>query len=87
MKEAALKATVNGSAALAGSTGVVTSLLAFFDNNAASIGAMCTLVFGLIYILFQWLSYRKLTVADDNKHEIAQLKKQLSEISKRKQDK
>ncbi len=81
------KILAGGSAKLSGGAGISTMVMAYFQVNAAGIGALCTLVTLVFYVYFQWLSNKKLTVADDNKHEIAQLKKQLSEISKRKQDK
>ena len=64
------KAMVDGSAALATSTGILTVTLKFFDNHAAGIGAICTLGFGIIYVIFQFLAHQKLTLADANKKEI-----------------
>lgn len=84
MKQDTVKAFVDGAALSVTGTGILTSLMAFFESNAAGIGAMCTVLFGLVYIVFQFLSYRKLTLADANQEEIAALKRQLIGLSDRK---
>lgn len=66
MKQEISKVLVDGSATLAASTGILTVTLKFFDHYAAGVGAICTLVFGVIYVLFQYLSHKKLTLADNN---------------------
>ncbi len=72
MKQEITKELVNGSAALATGTGILTATLSFFDNHAAGIGAMCTLIFGIVYIVFQFLAHKKLTLADENKKQLAE---------------
>ena len=67
MKQEIIKALSDGTVILASGTGILTMTLKFFDHYAAGIGAMCTIIFGLIYVLFQYLSHQKLTLADDNK--------------------
>ncbi len=66
-QEIVTKALVDGTAVLAGGTGVMTVIFKFFDHYAAGIGAMCTVIFGIIYVLFQYLAHNKLTLADTNK--------------------
>jgi len=64
------KHIVEASAALVTGSGAITFTLSFFNENAAGIGAMCTLSFGLVYIVFQFMAHKKLTLADANKQEL-----------------
>ena len=67
MKQELAKHLSDGAVVLATSTGTLTVILKFLDNYAAGIGALCTIIFGLVYILFQFLAHKKLTLADENK--------------------
>jgi len=84
VKQDTAKALVDGAAISATGTGILTSVLAFFESNAAGIGAMCTVVFGIVYIIFQFMSYRKLTLSDTNQERIRILEDQLKGLSDRK---
>lgn len=84
MKQETAKALVDGAAISVTGTGILTSLLAFFEHYAAGIGAMCTVVFGIVYIVFQFMSYRKLTLSDTNQERIRILEDQLKGLSDRK---
>ena len=66
MRQEIAQGIAHSAVTLATGTGILTVTLKFFDNNAAGIGAMSTLVFGLIYVYFQWSSDKKLTVAEVN---------------------
>lgn len=66
MKQEAAQVIATSAVTLATSTGILTVILKFFDNNAAGIGAISTIVFGLIYVYFQYSSNQKLTVAEIN---------------------
>lgn len=66
MKQEITQAIATSAATLTTSSGILTVAFKFFDNNAAGIGAMSTILFGIIYVYFQWSSNKKLTVADKN---------------------
>ena len=66
MKQEITQAIATSTATLTASSGILTVAFKFFDNNAAGIGAMSTIFFGLIYVYFQWSSNQKLTVAEIN---------------------
>lgn len=70
------KTLVDGSATLAASTGTLTVIFKMFDHYAAGIGAICTLVFGIIYIIFQFLAHKKLTLADKNQRDLAEFEQE-----------
>lgn len=72
--------TISTSAAtLATSTGILTSVLAFLGSNAAGIGAGSTLIFGVIYVYFQWSSNKKLTIAEINSIKVKGLEQSLAD--------
>ena len=73
MKQELTQAIATSSVTLATSTGILTSVLAFLGSNAAGIGAASTLIFGAIYVYFQWSSNKKLTIAEINKININEL--------------
>ena len=79
MKSETLKASVDGAATLATSTGILTVSLKFLDHYAAGIGALCTIIFGIIYVIFQFLAHRKLTLADENKKDLEDFKTDFDE--------
>ncbi len=66
MKQEIAQGIAHSAVTLATGTGILTVILEFFDNNAAGVGAMSTILFGFIYVYFQWSSNKKLTVAEIN---------------------
>ena len=66
MKQEITQGIAHSAVTLATGTGILTVILEFFDNNAAGVGAMSTILFGFIYVYFQWSSNKKLTVAEIN---------------------
>lgn len=64
------KILAGGSAKLSGSTGVSTMVLAYFEVNAAGIGALCTLITLIFYLFFQLLAQRKINQSEKNKQKI-----------------
>jgi len=66
VKQEITQGIAHSAVTLATGTGILTVIFKFFDNNAAAIGAMSTLFFGLVYVYFQWSSNKKLTVAEIN---------------------
>lgn len=66
MRQEITQAIATSAATLTTSSGILTVVFKFFDNNAAGIGAMSTILFGIIYVYFQWSSSKKLTVAEIN---------------------
>lgn len=64
------KAIVNLTGALFAGSSVTTSIMAYLEANATAIGALCSIIFGVIYVIFQILNHRKLTIANSNKIEI-----------------
>lgn len=84
------KLLAQGSGTLSGSTGVSTLVMAYFQANAAGIGAICTVITCLAYIYFENLSSKK---DSRDKEEIRrltedmeELKDQLSGVGQRKKD-
>ncbi len=73
MRQEITQGIVTSAATLATSTGILTSVLAFLGSNAAGIGAASTLIFGAIYVYFQWSSNKKLTIAEINEANISDL--------------
>lgn len=80
MKQEITKVMVDSSVALATSAGILTVTLKFFDHYAAGIGAMCTLFFGVVYIVFQFLAHKKLTLADNNEKRLDKHEDQLNKV-------
>lgn len=76
MKAETGKDVVNGVGAFAGSSGVVTAVMAYLKMNAVELGVIVSIITLIIYIIFQILYYKKLTLADENKlkHEVAEEK-------------
>jgi len=73
------KIAVHATAAMMGSSGILTVILKAFDHHAAGIGAISTIVFGIIYVIFQYLQNKKLTLADQNKEDLEELNQKLDE--------
>lgn len=78
------KILAGGSAKLAGGTGISTMVMAYFQVNAAGIGAMCTVITLIAYLFFQWRADRKTKQSDKNTIEIERLKRALAKIDDRK---
>lgn len=74
------KDIVSGTGALAGSSGVITIGMAYLKTNAIEIGVLCSITSLLVYILFQLIYYRKLTLADKNKAYIEKVEDKVSEL-------
>ena len=76
MKQETLKALADGATISAISTGVSVRIgwLDVINEYAPAIGAIATVFFGLIGLLFYYLTYKKGTQADENKRDISDLK-------------
>lgn len=76
MKQETLKALADSSNILTASTGVGTSAWGFLEywnfvnTNAAGIGVLLTLLFGIIAIVFNLYNSSKLNKVDENKKQI-----------------
>jgi len=81
MKQEITQAIATGAVTLATSTGILTSVLAYLGSNAAGIGAASTLIFGAIYVFFQYSSNKKLTIAEINKIEIDGLSTEVQSLT------
>lgn len=66
-----VKILAGSSAKLGGGMGISTMVMAYFQVNAAGIGALCTLITLACYIFFQRLSLKKESLADVNKKDLA----------------
>ena len=66
MKQEITQTIANAAATMTTSTGLLAAALKFADNNAAGIGAISTVLFGCIYVYFQWSSNKKLTISEVN---------------------
>ncbi len=75
------KGIVNGTGALAGSSSVITIAMAYLKTSAIEIGVLCSIISLLVYILFQFLYYRKLILADENKAHIEKVEDEVRELS------
>lgn len=65
------KISAGFSAKLSGATGVSTMIMAYFQANAAGIGALCTFITLICFIFFKRLELKKSTLADENKKDLA----------------
>ena len=81
MKQETLKALADGATISAISTGVSVRIgwLDVINEYAPAIGAIATVFFGLIGLLFYYLTYKKGTQADENKRDITDLQESLVE--------
>ena len=64
------KILAGSSAKLSGGTGISTMVMAYFQVNAAGIGALCTLITLVCYISFQYLAHKKTNQSIKNKEKI-----------------
>jgi len=76
------KTLAGGSAKLSGSTGISTMVMAYFQVNAAGIGALCTVITLVCYIYFQWLAHKKNNAVDGNLKRIKVLEDKLNKLDK-----
>ena len=69
MKQESVKHLADGATTLAVSTGASSYFgwFTFLNSNAPGIGVLLSLVFGVIGLVFYYLTWRKSTLADDNK--------------------
>lgn len=81
MKIETAKAIVSVTGAVAGSSGMITTAMAILKANAIEIGVLCSITSLLVYILFQFLYYRKLILADENKAYIEKVENEVRELS------
>ena len=65
------KILAGSSAKLGGGMGISTMVMAYFQVNAAGIGALCTLITLACYIFFQRLSLKKERLSAVNKKDLA----------------
>ena len=70
MKVESAKILVGSCASLTGVTGISTMVMAYFQVNAAGIGALCTLITLVGYISFQYLAHKKTNQSIKNKEKI-----------------
>ena len=79
MKQETLKHFGDGAIISAVSTGAVNKLgwLHYLNENAGGIGLMVTTFFGLIGMVFYYLTWKKSTQSDQNKKELTELDKKL----------
>jgi len=76
--EQSAKLLANTSAKLTGVTGGSTMLMAYFQSNAAGIGALCTVITLIFYIFFQFLAHKKTNQVDKNLELIKILEEKLN---------
>lgn len=72
MKQESVKNLADGATTLAVSSGA-SSYFGWFNlvnDNAPGIGVLLSLLFGIIGIVFYWLTLKKSTLADENKIEL-----------------
>lgn len=80
------KALADGTAILAVSGGIGTNQgwFDFINANAPALGWMTSVFFGLIAIIFYYLTYRKTSGQEDNTRKIQELSDKINEINERK---
>ena len=76
------KILAGGSAKLSGSIGVSAVVMAYFQVNAAGIGALCSVITLIVYISFQLIAHKKTNQADKNKERIKSLEDKLNKLNK-----
>jgi len=69
VKQENVKSLADGATTLAVSSGASSYFgwFTFINDNAPGIGVLLSLIFGLIGIIFYWLTLKKSTLADENK--------------------
>ena len=76
------KNLVSGSGALAGSTSITATIMAYLEAEAKGIGALCAIVTLVVYIFFQILQHIKLNKTDENKKDIDLILSRLDKVEK-----
>ena len=79
MKQEMAKHFADGAVTLAVGTGATTSWLGYINHHAAGIGVLCTIFFGFVGVFFYYITWKKTTLADQNKTELDELSKALDE--------
>jgi hypothetical protein len=69
VKQESVKHLADGATTLAVGSGASSYFgwFVFVNNNAAGIGVLLSFFFGVIGLIFYWLTWRKSTLADENK--------------------
>lgn len=72
MKQETLKHLADGATISAVSTGIANKLgwFHFINENAAGIGVLLTAFFGIVGLVFYYLTWKKSTLSDENKQKI-----------------
>lgn len=73
MKQDLARSLGDGAITLAVGSGAISSFLAFLNSNAAGLGVLCTFFFGVIGVIFYYITWQKSTLADENKHHLDRL--------------
>ncbi len=82
MKIETAKALVNGTGALAGSTGLVTSVMAYLKAEAMGIGALCAIMTLIAYIASIILHHKKSNEAEEYKIKVNLILDKLDRLDK-----
>jgi hypothetical protein len=69
VKQESVKHLADGATTLAVGSGASSYFgwFVFVNNNAAGIGVLLSFFFGVVGLIFYWLTWRKSTLADENK--------------------
>ena len=81
MNSEILKTSADGATTLAVGLGASSYLGAFdfINTNAPGIGIILSFVFGVIGLFFYWLTWKKSTLADENKKDLEDFKTDFDE--------
>lgn len=74
MKQETVKHFADGATISAVGTGASSYFgwFSFINDNAPGIGVLLSLIFGVIGIVFYYMTWKKATLADDNKKELSE---------------
>lgn len=74
MKQESVKHLADGATTLAVSSGASSYFgwFTFINENAPGIGVLLSFLFGSIGLIFYWLTWKKSTLAEENKKQISQ---------------
>lgn len=72
MKQESVKHLADGATTLAVSSGASSYFgwFTFINENAPGVGVILSFLFGVIGIIFYWLTWSKLTLAEENKKKL-----------------
>ncbi len=73
MKQEIGRHLADGATTLAVSTGAISSWLGYVNHYAAGIGVLCTIFFGFVGLIFYYITWKKTTLADENKKDLVEL--------------